>query len=226
MLYIDPGGQYLHILLIDLFLLAARWLLLIQTLYTQCCLKDCLFNHWLCQETLCKFSYLAQTAQLAAPSCRRAEVGLFSFFACIVKHDKKERLSGCETAVLATLLGTVLLAHVEPFPGGELCSQSIWTVPTKSSLSFFSWWFKRIANFGVAEYALLNQLTSGRSWSCPFEKAGWLCGKLAWSLNHLSFLLGEGIKLVMSSAAKCAIRPVNGHFRTSNCLPQGTVSTC
>lgn len=175
----------------------------IQTWYTQCCLKGCLFSHRLCQETLCKFSYLAQTAQLAAPRCRRAEVGLFGFFACIVKHDKKEGVSGCERAVLAILLVTVLLAHAEPFPEGELCSQSIWTVPMKASLSFFSWWFKHIANFGVAEYALLNQLTSGRSWSCPFEKAGWLCGKLARSLNHLSSLLGEGIKLVMSSAAKC-----------------------
>lgn len=150
---------------------------MIQTLYTQCCLKDCLFNHRLCQETLCKFSYLAQTAQLAAPRCRRAEAGLFSFFACIVKHDKKEGLSGCETGVLAILLVTVLPAHVKPLPEGELCSQSIWTVPTKSSLSFFfSWWFKRIANFGVAECAMFNQLTSGRSWSCPFEKASWLCG--------------------------------------------------
>lgn len=118
MLSIDPGGQYLHILLIDLFLIAARWLLLIQTLYTQCCLKDCLFNHRLCQETLCKFSYLAPTAQLAAPSCRRAEAGLFSFFACIVKHDKKEGLSGCETAVLAILLVTVLPAPCRASPRG------------------------------------------------------------------------------------------------------------
>lgn len=206
MLSINPGGQYLHILLIDLFLIAARWHYIHSdpdTIFTVLPERLLVQSPALPGNTLQIF--------LSSPNCSvscsslQEGWGWTVWLLCLYSKAWQERRGiwlwksgACHSA------GDSSASTCRAFPRGwTLLSVYLNSAHEGLPEFFFSWWFKHIANFGVAEYALLNQLTSGRSWSCPFEKASWLCGKLARSLNHLSSLLGEGIKLVMSSAAKC-----------------------